>query len=174
VTIRGFSRVSLIATIVGFAGCTGHGTLPVQDHAADAAQEERAANRAYASGDIHHAAELYESVVVAVPDDADAWYRLGNARFRLQKLDEAGAAYERAIKIRPDDARSLYNLGVVRLKQAQAALVASAQAGEPGDRLRSDSGRIVQRLASVGDDVGSRNKGNGGAPPFIVEPDDDR
>lgn len=173
-TTRGISRLSLIAAIAGLAGCAGHATLPVQDHAADAARDEQAANRAYASGDIHHAADLYESVVVAVPDDADAWFRLGNARFRLQKLDEAGAAYERAIKIRPDDARALYNLGVVRLKQAQAALVASAQAGEPGDRLRSDSGRIVQRLARVGDDVGARNKGKGGAPPFIVEPDDDR
>lgn len=171
---RGTSRLPLIAAFATLAGCAAHGTLPPQDHAADAAQQEQAANRAYASGDIRHAAGLYESVVAAVPDDADAWYRLGNARFRLQKLDDAGLAYERAIKIQPDHAQALYNLGVVRLKQAQAALVASAQAGEPGDRLRRDSGRIVQRLARVGDDVGPRNKGDGGAPPFIVEPDDER
>lgn len=171
---RGTSRLSLIIAVVALAGCAGHGTRPVPDHTADAAREEQAANRAYASGDIRHAAELYESVVAAMPDDADAWYRLGNARFRLQKLDDAGLAYERAIKIKADHAQALYNLGVVRLKQAQAAMVASAQAGEPGNALRRDSGRIVQRLARVGDDVGSRNKGNGGAPPFIVEPDDDR
>jgi tetratricopeptide (TPR) repeat protein len=138
----------------------------------EATRQEQAANQAYATGDIRTAAELYESVVAATPDDADAWYRLGNARFRLQKLDEASAAYERSIKLRPDHAQALYNLGVVRLKQAQAAMVASARAGEPGDQLRSDSGRIVQRLARVGDDVGARNKGDGGAPPFIVEPDE--
>jgi hypothetical protein len=50
-------------------------------------------------------------------------------------------------------------------------LIASARAGDPSDALRQDSGRIVQRLAKVGDDVGARNKGAGGAPPFIVEPD---
>lgn len=173
-TTRGTSRLSLIVAFIVLAGCAGHGTRPVPDRTAEAAQDEQAANRAYASGDIHHAANLYETVVAATPDDADAWYRLGNARFRLQKLDDAGLAYEHAIKLKPDHAQALYNLGVVRLKQAQAAMVASARAGEPGDALRRDSGRIVQRLARVGDDVGARNKGTGGAPPFIVEPDDDR
>lgn len=173
-TLRGFSRLPLIATMAVFAGCAGHRTLPAADRGADAARDEQAANQAYASGNIPHAADLYESVVAATPDDPDAWFRLGNARFRLQRLDEAGQAYERAIKLRPDYAQALYNLGVVRLKQAQAALVASARASEPGDGLRGDSSRIVQRLARVGDDVGARNKANGGAPPFIVEPTDER
>ena len=173
-TTRGTSRFSLIVAIVALAGCAGHPTRSAQDRTAEAARDEQAAQQAYASGDIRHAADLYESVVAATPDDADAWYRLGNARFRLRKLDDAGLAYEHAIKLKPDHAQALYNLGVVRLKQAQAAMVASAQAGEPGDRLRRDSGRIVQRLARVGDDVGARNKGDGGAPPFIVEPDDVR
>lgn len=173
-TTRGTSRFSLIVAIVVLAGCAGHATRPAQDRTAEAARNEQAAQQAYASGDIRHAADLYESVVAATPDDAEAWYRLGNARFRLRKLDDAGLAYERAIKLKPDHAQALYNLGVVRLKQAQAAMVASAQAGEPGDRLRRDSGRIVQRLARVGDDVGARNKGDGGAPPFIVEPDEER
>ena len=173
-TLRGFSRLPLMVTMAVLAGCAGHRTLPAPDRGADAARDGQAANQAYTSGDIPHAAALYESVVAATPDDPNAWFRLGNARFRLQKLDDAGQAYERAIKLRPGYAQALYNLGVVRLKQAQAALVASAQASDPGDGLRSDSSRIVQRLARVGDDVGARNKGNGGAPPFIVEPADER
>lgn len=173
-TLRGFSRLPLIVTMAVLAGCAGHRTLPAPDRGADAARDGQAANQAYTSGDIPHAAALYESVVAATPDDPNAWFRLGNARFRLQKLDDAGQAYERAIKLRPGYAQALYNLGVVRLKQAQAALVASAQASDPGDGLRSDSSRIVQRLARAGDDVGARNKGNGGAPPFIVEPADER
>lgn len=170
---RGISRLCFMVAMAGLAGCAGHGTLPPPGpgHAGEASQDKHAANQAYASGDIRQAADLYEAVVAAMPNDADAWFRLGNARFRLQKLDDAGAAYERAIKIKPDHAQALYNLGVVRLKQAQAALIASARAGDPSDALRQDSGRIVQRLAKVGDDVGARNKGAGGAPPFIVEPD---
>jgi cytochrome c-type biogenesis protein CcmH/NrfG len=162
----------LIAGVVALAACAGHGTLPNATEASDVAQQEQEADHAYAAGDIRHAADLYASVVTASPDDAEAWYRLGNARFRLQEPDDAVVAYEHAIKLRPDHAQALYNLGVVRLKQAQAAMIASAQAGKPGDPLRRDSGRIAQRLAKVGDDIGTRGKGDGGAPPFIVEPDD--
>ncbi|QWT21892.1 tetratricopeptide repeat protein [Bacillus sp. NP157] len=132
------------------------------------------AGQAYAAGDIRHAADLYQAVVDAQPGDADAWFRLGNARFRLQQQDDAVQAYDRAIHLRPEFAEAQYNLGVVRLKQAQAAMIASAQAGKPGDTLRRDSSRIAQRLARVADDVGTRGKGEGegGAPPFIVEPAD--
>jgi cytochrome c-type biogenesis protein CcmH/NrfG len=163
----------MVAGALALSACAGHATLPTAKSPNDVARDEQAANRAYAAGDLRHAADLYEAVVAAAPDDADAWYRLGNARFRLQKPDDAVAAYEQAVKIRPDHAQALYNLGVVRLKQAQAAMIASAQAGKPGDPLRRDSGRIAQRLARVGDDIGSRGKGDGGAPPFIVEPDED-
>src|ERR1700754_3123407 len=166
------SRWFLPALMAGLAGCAAHGTLPPTRGAPDVAQEAQEADRAYASGDIRHAADLYASIVDRVPEDADAWYRLGNAQFRLQRPDEAVVAYQRAIDLRPDHAQALYNLGVVRLKQAQAAMIASARAGKPGDSLRLDSGRIAQRLARVGDDVGAMGKGEGGAPPLIVEPGD--
>jgi cytochrome c-type biogenesis protein CcmH/NrfG len=154
------------------AGCASHGTLPPPRPAVDVVKDTQEANQAYAAGDMRHAADLYAAIVEAQPDDADAWFRLGNARFRLQQPDEAVVAYGRAIQLRPGYPQAEYNLGVVRLKQAQAAMIASAQAGKPGDTLRRDSARIAQRLARVADDVGTRGKGEGGAPPFIVEPDD--
>ncbi len=158
------------AMIAALAGCATHGAVqPPQAH--DVVEETREAGLAYDSGDMPRAAELYAAVVRQAPDDADAWFRLGNARFRMQQPDDAVAAYERAIQIRPDHARALYNLGVVRLKQAQGAMIASARVGKPGDALRGDSGRIAQRLAKVGDDI-KPGKSDGGAPPFIVEPTD--
>lgn len=165
-------RVPLMAGLLALAGCAAHGTLPEPPRMPDVQQRELEADRAYAQGDIQHAADLYEAIVQVLPDDADAWFRLGNARFRLQRPDDAVTAYGRAIQIKPDHARALYNMGVVRLKQAQAAMIASAQAGRPGDPLRRDSGHIAQRLARVGDDLGSQGKGDGGAPPFIVESSD--
>jgi len=166
-------RVSLLAGLMALVGCAAHGTLPETRREADAARRESEAHLAYARGDMQHAADLYEALVRDVPDDADAWFHLGNARFRLQRQDDAVAAYAQAIRIRPDDARALYNLGVVRLKQAQAAMIGSAQSGKPGDPLRGDGVRIAQRLAKVGDDLGAHGKADGGAPPFIVEAADD-
>jgi cytochrome c-type biogenesis protein CcmH/NrfG len=169
---RVMSGWSLGVAVAMLAGCAGHGTLPPPKPTIDVARDTQEARQAYAKGDMEHAAGLYEAIVDAEPDNADAWFHLGNARFRLQKPDEAVVAYGRAIQVRPGYAQAQYNLGVVRLKQAQAAMIASAEAGKPGDALRRDSARIAQRLSRVADDVGTRSKGDGGAPPFIVEPDD--
>jgi cytochrome c-type biogenesis protein CcmH/NrfG len=166
-------RVSLLAGLMALAGCAAHGTRPEPRQDADVAQQAREAHQAYARGDMQQAADRYEALVQRAPEDADAWFQLGNALFRLQHPDDAVAAYSRAVQIRPDHARALYNLGVVRLKQAQAAMIESAQAGKPGDPLRGDSARIAQRLAKVGDDLGMHGKADGGAPPFIVEAADD-
>jgi cytochrome c-type biogenesis protein CcmH/NrfG len=163
------SRWSAGIAVLLLAGCAGHATRPPQKPAVDVAKQTQEATNAYAAGDIRHAADLYQSVVDAEPGDADVWFRLGNARFRLQQPDEAVLAYGHAIQLRPGFPQAQYNLGVVRLKQAQAAMIASAQAGQPGDTLRRDSARIAQRLTRVADDVGTRGKGEGGAPPFIVE-----
>lgn len=166
-------RISLLAGLMALAGCAAHGTLPEATQGTDVARQAREAHQAYTHGDMQRAADLYEALVQAAPDDADAWFHLGNARFRLQRQDEAVVAYDRAIALKPDHARALYNLGVVRLKQAQSAMIDSAQAGKPGDPLRGDSARIAQRLAKVGDDLGVHGKADGGAPPFIVEAADD-
>ncbi|KJV33174.1 tetratricopeptide repeat protein [Luteibacter yeojuensis] len=171
--LRVVSGWSVGAAAALLVGCAGHGTLPPPRPTVDVAKDAREARQAYAAGDMRHAADLYQAIVEAQPDDAGAWFHLGNARFRLQQPDEAVLAYGRAVQLRPDYPQAQYNLGVVRLKQAQAAMIASAQAGKPGDTLRRDSARIAQRLARVADDVGTRGKGDGGAPPFIVEPADD-
>ena len=166
-------RLPLALGILTLVGCAGHGTHPsVAEGNPPAVASREEAKIAYVAGDMPHAAALYQALVEAQPDDAELWYRLGNARFRQQQTDEAVAAYERAIQLRPDYARALYNLGVVRLKQAQSAMLASAQAGKPGDPLRRDSGRIAQRLAKVGDDMPMHGRGDGGAPPFIVDAED--
>lgn len=163
-------RVVLLGALV-LSGCASHGTLPAQTRHADVAREQVEAAKAYADGDIHRAASLYEDLVATLPDDADLWYRLGNARFRLQDVDDAVTAYSRAAQIDPHHAKALYNLGVARLKQAQAAMLSSARASQPGDPLRRDSVRVAQRLARAGDDMDATGHLEGGAPPSIVEPD---
>lgn len=170
--VTGWARWSAAAGMAWLAGCASHGALPRPMPMADVPAERAVADRTYAEGDIARAAKLYEAVVGAHPDDADAWYRLGNARFRLQQADAAVTAYERAVQLDPHHARALYNLGVARLKQAQAALLSSAEASPPDDPLRRDGARMAQRIARVGDDRVRNARSDGGAPPFIVEPDD--
>lgn len=167
-----FRRTAVMALMLSVTGCASHSARPDPAEAQNLEQQRLEAKRAYQAGDVQHAAELYQSLTEARSGDADLWYWLGNSRFRQQQPDEAVAAYQHAIQLRPDFVQALYNLGVVRVKQAQAAMMASAQAGKPGDVLRKGASRVAQRLAKVGEDMPARGKTDGGAPPFIVDADD--
>ena len=110
------------------------------------------AAKAYANGDMNQAAMLYDSVVKSMPDDAELWFRLGNARFRLQQPDEAVAAYQHALQLKPTHARAWHNLGVVRLKQAQAAMIASSEVANTDKALQVSSADLARRIANIEDE----------------------
>ncbi len=79
----------------------------------------------HAAGDLAGAIELYEQIVVAQPQDAQAWYRFGAARFGLGQVEAAIANLARAVELRPDDAQCLCGLGAAL---AQAARLSDAEA----------------------------------------------
>jgi len=53
-------------------------------------------------GRLDEAAEAYEAVVAAFPDDFESWNNLGNVRATLGALEPAIEAVERALNLRPD------------------------------------------------------------------------
>ena len=111
--------------------------------------EEQDANRAYAAGNMERAAQLYADLLKTTPNEAEYWYRLGNAHFRLQQPDEAVADYGRALQLNPAHARAWHNLGVVRMRQAQAAMIASAANAKADDPLRDSSKVMAERITGI-------------------------
>lgn len=145
----------LAVCMIWLAGCASHPARHPSRSASNVRlgnvlQQEHDADAAYATGDMQRAALLYDRLVKAVPSEPDYWYRLGNARFRLQQPDEAVIDYGRAIALKPDHARAWHNLGIVRLKQAHAAMLASAQGAKTDEPLRHASERIATQLAHIG------------------------
>ena len=57
------------------------------------------------------------------PEDAEGWYRQGNALAREDRLEEARAAYLQALALQPDLARARHNLGLVHLQLGWKALL---------------------------------------------------
>src|SRR5437870_2303132 len=62
----------------------------------------------------NEAGALLERALEARPDDARAWYRLGNVRMEQGRDAQAAACFERAVKLDPTHAKSWNNLGAVR------------------------------------------------------------
>ncbi|MEH2333191.1 tetratricopeptide repeat protein, partial [Nostoc sp.] len=76
------------------------------------------------------AVAAYEKAIQLNPNDATAYYNLGNALRQQKKLDAAVAAYEKAIQLNPNDATAYYNLGITLddQKKLDAAVAAYEKA----------------------------------------------
>lgn len=74
------------------------------------------ANQAYLKGAYARAAQLYREQVRQGPADADLFYNLGNAYYRLHDWGRARAAYERARMLAPRDADLANNLALLKTK----------------------------------------------------------
>lgn len=85
------------------------------------------ADKAYIQSRWFEASQLYHQVTEAVPDDAYAWFRLGNTYLRQGRIESAIHAYEQTIARDENHAKALYNLS---LAYAFKALYAAEQADE--------------------------------------------
>ncbi len=107
------------------------------------------ADQAYQKGDWLLAARHYEALTQKVPQDAYAWFRLGNVRLQQGHLDNAIRAYEASLQRDPLQAKPHYNIATVRLMQAQQALLTLQQQMHANDPGQADIDWRTQVLQSL-------------------------
>jgi FkbM family methyltransferase len=76
------------------------------------------ARRQHQSGNIERAVGLYRQLLLAEPNNAQAWYLLGAACAQLGQLDEARSSLRQATSVNPRHAEAHNHLGVVLAQQA--------------------------------------------------------
>lgn len=130
--IRRFWPMPLISLIF-LGGCATNIATAIRglDNDPDVITINREALVAYESGEDAKAEALLKSLVRRMPNDGEAWFRLGNLYARTNQAELAAHAYEKALLVASGDARIWQNLGVVRLRQAWAAML-QANALLPG------------------------------------------
>lgn len=102
----------LIALILICIGATGF------------ADDFTAANEAYAADKHAEAKRLYLKVLES-GKQANVFYNLGNACFRLGEFGQAALAYERALALKPGHREAVANLRLLREKTAARVAVVS-------------------------------------------------
>jgi len=82
-----------------------------------------AAHAHYGAAQWNAAGDAYEQALALAPQDALAWYRLGNVREEQGRDADAVACFERAVALDPAHARAWNNLGgaLQRLGRAPSA-----------------------------------------------------
>jgi tetratricopeptide (TPR) repeat protein len=68
-------------------------------------------------GYLDQAAESFQQVIAAKPDNADAYYNLGTLTLRRNDFDHARQYLEQTLKLRPDYPEAWNNLGMIAAQQ---------------------------------------------------------
>jgi tetratricopeptide (TPR) repeat protein/peroxiredoxin len=88
----------------------------------------------YQHGYFQQAAESFEQVIAAKPDNADAYYNLGTLNLRLKNYDQARQNLEQTLKLRPNYPEAWNNLGMM-----------AAQQGRPDEAIQDFQQSLTQR-----------------------------
>jgi len=142
---RALALATLIALTSG--GCatigasgSGAGTASRTEEA-DVFALFSSADRAYRESRWIDAARGYQRLTERVPDDAYAWFRLGNVHARQGAYDRAIHAYEASIARDAEQPKPWFNLSTAHLLNAQATMARAWERLRPGDPAR----RMIER-----------------------------
>jgi len=141
---RGLALAAVVAALGGCAQLPGAATEPTGTPAALAG-----ADAAYDAGEWAAAARAYRRHLSAAPDDARAWYRLGNAEARRGELTAAEAAYRESLQRDPAGARARHNLGLVQLQLGHRNLLAARRELPADDAVAAETMRYLACLTAV-------------------------
>jgi Flp pilus assembly protein TadD len=147
-------RLGSLATLLALAGCASSAPIlkgKPEQQLGTVLELQKKANIAYQDGNIAEAVQDYTQLTQMIPDEPNYWFLLGNALVKEQEPDQAVVAYNQAIIRNPRHTRAWHNLGVIRLRQAQAAFVSSAETANAGDPIKQNSRRVAEALARVND-----------------------
>ena len=104
------------------------------------------AQTAYMQSRWMEAVQLYQRVVERVPNDADAWFRLGNTYAQQGAYERAIHAYETSLLNNSQQPKAWFNLSTAYLLNAQTAMRQSYDGMRSNDPARA---LIDERLVAL-------------------------
>ena len=96
--------VALTITLLSFLNASAQQTQP--------SPAMGAANALAQSGKWTEAAAAYETLLKSEPQNANAWYQLGSARYQLKQYKESAAAFEENVEL-ANNGFAMYNLACI-------------------------------------------------------------
>jgi len=141
--------VVLVVLVLLLSGCAAFRGGPVEPRTAEIAAAREAGERAYAAHEWDAAEPHYRTLVGAIPQDAELWFRLGNIYARVDKPDAAVAAYREALVRDGDMAKAWFNMGVVQLRQAANSFLKLGAHVDPEDPVTQQGSEAYEAIMAI-------------------------
>lgn len=109
------------------------------------------AEKAYQDGKYPEALNYYQKLSVAVPAEAELWFRLGNTYARMNRTDEAVKAYREAMLRDPYFSKAWYNAALNQLKSSSNTFLESLKYIPKNDPIYKMSESYYQKLLQLMD-----------------------
>lgn len=162
---QAFRRATTVVLFVALAGCAN-----LQGPTGPSPREQ--GMTAYEAGDYERAAGTLRDYLEGAPDDVEAWYRLGNAEARRDRLSAALSAYDEVLERDAGHSRARYNRGLAQVRLGIEGIRRASANGDldPGTRA-STLAYLRCLVASL--DAGAPPAGcPGGGQPERTQDDD--
>ena len=104
------------------------------------------ADSAYQRSEWEQASRLYQEVLLAVPDDPYAWFRLGNSLTHTGQYHKAIFAFENSLQHDSRQSKPWFNLSTAHLLGAQLATLRALDNMEAGDARRDQMQKRLNGL----------------------------
>lgn len=107
------------------------------------------ADNAYRISEYTRAEMLYRKITQVMPEDANAFFRLGNIYARQNKPEMAINSYREAILRDSGQAKYFNNLAVVFLMQAEHALTLASEKAKPGEQFQHWTRNTLKKVSRI-------------------------
>lgn len=107
------------------------------------------ADKAYTQSNWTEAEVLYLQLTKLMPDDARAYFRLGNVYLKQGQVNKSVAAYEKAIFTDSEKAKYYHNLAVARMMQARQSFAVAIDKAKPVDQFQDEARRMLKGLDNI-------------------------
>ena len=142
-------RAAGLLVVLALAGCGSADRVPEAEAPTDTTGLASEAEARYAAGDWGAAAQAYQRLVTAEPSNADAWFRLANARARVGDPDGAVSAYRAVLARDAAYTKAGFNLGMVQLRDAVETFRRLEAQADTDPELRAQATKLRATLEAL-------------------------
>ena len=139
----------LCALLLALAGCASTSPKLGGRSADDIKATAVRAEESYERADWATAAEAYGTVVEAMPQDVQLWFRYANALARSDQPDRAVTAYREVLARDAHYSKAWFNMGIVQLRQAANSFSRMNSNVSAEDPLRAQSERVYGAITQI-------------------------